>query len=75
MARRPGRHRGGHRCRHGGAQRAPAARGVGYLLAEGGVPVRCRSHHLTDDDLRVIADRAAIERKAVARPDLHVVGS
>ena len=36
----------------------PSARGVGFLLAEGGVPVRFRSCHLSDDQIDVIAARA-----------------
>jgi DNA segregation ATPase FtsK/SpoIIIE-like protein len=40
------------------------ARGVGYLLAEGGLPVRLRSYHLDDDTLARIADRAAALRAA-----------
>lgn len=39
------------------------ARGVGYLLAEGGVPVRLRSYHLDDAALLRIADRAAELRR------------
>jgi len=38
------------------------ARGVGYLLAEGGVPVRLRSYHLDDDTLLRVAERAAALR-------------
>jgi hypothetical protein len=40
------------------------ARGVGYLLAEGGVPVRLRSYHLDDATLLSIADRAAELRRS-----------
>ncbi len=36
----------------------PVARGVGFLLAEGGVPVRFRSCHLTDEHIDAIAARA-----------------
>jgi hypothetical protein len=36
----------------------PSARGVGFLLAEGGVPVRFRSCYLSDDQIERIADRA-----------------
>ncbi len=35
-----------------------ARRGVGLLLHEGGVPVQLRTFHLTDDDVRVLAERA-----------------
>jgi len=37
---------------------APAMRGVGLLLHEGGIPVRLRSFHLSDADVGVIAKRA-----------------
>ncbi len=37
----------------------PAARGVGFLLAEGGVPLRFRACHLGDEEVRSIAQRAA----------------
>jgi archaellum biogenesis ATPase FlaH len=40
----------------------PSTRGVGYLLAEGGVPVRFRSCHLSDDEIEVIAGRATALR-------------
>jgi DNA segregation ATPase FtsK/SpoIIIE-like protein len=33
-------------------------RGVGYLIAEGELPIRLRSYHLSDDDLDTIAARA-----------------
>ncbi|MHB8335360.1 MAG: FtsK/SpoIIIE domain-containing protein [Acidimicrobiales bacterium] len=35
-----------------------ARRGVGLLLHEGGVPVQLRTFHLTDDNVRVLAERA-----------------
>jgi FtsK/SpoIIIE family len=41
-----------------------AARGVGFLLHEGGLPVRMRACHLTDDDLVAIAARAEALRAA-----------
>jgi DNA segregation ATPase FtsK/SpoIIIE-like protein len=34
------------------------ARGVGFLLAEGAVPVKMRTHYLSDDDIAVLAQRA-----------------
>ncbi|MDA8043690.1 MAG: FtsK/SpoIIIE domain-containing protein [Actinomycetota bacterium] len=37
----------------------PANRGVGYLLHEGGTPLRMRSAYLDDPTLNAIADRAA----------------
>jgi len=44
----------------------PAQRGVGYLLAEGGTPVRLRAHYLTDDQLRALAERGREGRAAPA---------
>jgi len=41
----------------------PSARGVGFLLAEGGVPVRFRSCHLSDNEIDVISGRAAALRR------------
>jgi hypothetical protein len=40
----------------------PSQRGVGLLLHEGGLPVRVRAFHLSDDDLDEIATRAALVR-------------
>jgi S-DNA-T family DNA segregation ATPase FtsK/SpoIIIE len=40
----------------------PSARGVGFLLAEGGVPVRFRSCNLSDDQIDAIATRAEVTR-------------
>ena len=37
----------------------PANRGVGYLLAEGGVPIKFKACYLTDDDIDELAVRAA----------------
>jgi hypothetical protein len=37
-------------------------RGVGYLLAEGERPERIKGFHLSDDDLRAIAERASARR-------------
>ncbi|WP_239376400.1 FtsK/SpoIIIE domain-containing protein [Frankia sp. Cj5] len=47
----------------------PAARGVGWLLAEGGTPVRLRAHYLLDDELAHIARRAVAIRGAGWTPD------
>jgi FtsK/SpoIIIE family len=41
---------------------ASADRGVGYLLAEGGVPVRLRTFFLADDDVSELAARATALR-------------
>ena len=40
----------------------PSARGVGFVLAEGGVPVRFRSCHLSDPEIEVLAGRATALR-------------
>ena len=40
----------------------PATRGVGYLLAEGGVPTLIMTPYLSDDEIEVIADRAFEQR-------------
>ena len=44
----------------------PAARGVGWLIAEGGIPRRMRAAFLTDDQVRELATVAA-RRQAAAR--------
>ena len=41
----------------------PSARGVGFLLAEGGVPVRFRSCYLSDAQIDAIAGRAERRRR------------
>jgi S-DNA-T family DNA segregation ATPase FtsK/SpoIIIE len=41
----------------------PAKRGVGFLLAEGGVPVKLRAAYLPDEGVRAIATRAAALRR------------
>jgi hypothetical protein len=53
----------------------PAVRGVGYLIQEGGVPVRLRACYLDDLDLATLARRAEALRglPAPARPALRVV--
>jgi hypothetical protein len=45
------------------------ARGVGYLLAEGGTPVRCKAYYLDDDTIHTIAARGALLRGR--RPGPH----
>ncbi|MDP8968911.1 MAG: FtsK/SpoIIIE domain-containing protein [Actinomycetota bacterium] len=55
-----------------------AQRGVGYLLHEGGRPVRLRAHYLDDDQLMRIAARAAALRGRTDRehrPRLYEVGA
>ena len=44
----------------------PAARGIGWLLAEGGIPRRMRAAYLTDAQVRELATLAA-ERRVSAR--------
>jgi FtsK/SpoIIIE family len=52
---------------HSAAQVDPAARGVGLLLQEGGVPVRLRACYLDDLDLADLARRAELLR-STTRP-------
>jgi archaellum biogenesis ATPase FlaH len=40
----------------------PSQRGVGFLLAEGGIPKRFRAAYLTDEDIAVLAHRAEVLR-------------
>ncbi len=40
----------------------PAARGVGWLLAEGGIPRRVKSAYLSDADVARLAAHAALRR-------------
>ena len=40
----------------------PAQRGVGYLLAEGGIPKRFRAPFFSDEDVAVLAHRAEVLR-------------
>jgi DNA segregation ATPase FtsK/SpoIIIE-like protein len=47
----------------------PTARGVGYLLAEGAVPVKVRTHFLDDDAIAELAQRAA-SRRSQPTPEL-----
>jgi FtsK/SpoIIIE family len=53
----------------------PATRGVGYLIQEGGVPIRLRACYLDDLDLATIARRAEQLRglPAPSRPTLRIV--
>jgi hypothetical protein len=46
----------------------PAYRGIGYLLAEGGRPVRLRTFYLGDDDLATAARRAEQLRRSGGQP-------
>ncbi|MCW3041886.1 MAG: cell division protein FtsK, partial [Actinobacteria bacterium] len=43
-----------------------AERGVGFLLHEGGLPIRLRSYYLADDHLEAIAARAETLRRQVS---------
>jgi hypothetical protein len=54
----------------------PAARGVGWLLQEGGIPVRLRACRLDDLELAEVARRAEQVRGALRgseRPTLRLV--
>jgi hypothetical protein len=51
-----------------------ADRGVGFLLHEGGAPVRLKACYLSDDDLRSLATRAEMLRTTEG-PELRVVSS
>jgi hypothetical protein len=42
----------------------PTARGVGFLLAEGAVPIKIRTHYLDDGDIAALTKRAERRRKA-----------
>ncbi|HSV67103.1 MAG TPA: FtsK/SpoIIIE domain-containing protein [Mycobacteriales bacterium] len=44
----------------------PGARGVGWLIAEGGVPRRMKAAHLTDEQVAALAEHAAELRAALA---------
>jgi S-DNA-T family DNA segregation ATPase FtsK/SpoIIIE len=44
----------------------PSARGIGWLLAEGGIPRRMRAAYLTDEQVRELA-ATAVRRRAAAR--------
>jgi S-DNA-T family DNA segregation ATPase FtsK/SpoIIIE len=41
----------------------PTARGVGFLLAEGAVPIKVRAHYLSDADIAVLVRRAEMARR------------
>ncbi|RZT84609.1 S-DNA-T family DNA segregation ATPase FtsK/SpoIIIE [Pseudonocardia sediminis] len=43
---------------------APEAKGIGFLLAEGGIPRRVKAAYLSDDEVYALADRAALRRLA-----------
>ena len=48
----------------------PTTRGVGWLIAEGGVPRRIRTAYLTDDEVAGLAERAAKLRAEHGGPGL-----
>jgi hypothetical protein len=52
----------------------PAHRGVGYLLHEGGIPIRCRAHHVDDDTLGQLAARAETLRRELHSNDHSTPG-
>ena len=43
---------------------APEAKGIGFLLAEGGIPRRVKAAYLSDEQVYALADRAAMRRLA-----------
>ncbi|MFP5072407.1 FtsK/SpoIIIE domain-containing protein [Pseudonocardia nantongensis] len=43
---------------------APEAKGIGFLLAEGGIPRRVKAAYLSDDEVYALADRATLHRRA-----------
>ena len=45
----------------------PTARGVGFLLAEGAVPIKIRTHYLADDDIAALTKRAESVRGSSGR--------
>jgi DNA segregation ATPase FtsK/SpoIIIE-like protein len=45
----------------------PTARGVGFLLAEGAVPVKIRTHYLADEDIAALTKRAEWVRGSLGR--------
>jgi hypothetical protein len=45
----------------------PTARGVGFLLAEGAVPIKIRTHYLADDDIAILTRRAEAVRGSSPR--------
>jgi S-DNA-T family DNA segregation ATPase FtsK/SpoIIIE len=51
----------------------PVCPGVGWLLHETGLPVRCRTHFLDDDQVEALAARAATGRRADRGGRLRVV--
>ncbi len=49
---------------HSAASVAPEAKGIGFLLAEGGIPRRIKAAHLSDAQVYALAERAALRRLA-----------
>ncbi|GAA1082064.1 FtsK/SpoIIIE domain-containing protein [Pseudonocardia alni] len=49
---------------HSAASVAPETKGIGFLLAEGGVPRRIKAAHLSDEQVYALADHAAMRRLA-----------
>lgn len=48
---------------------APEAKGIGFLLAEGGIPARVKAAYLSDDEVYALADRATLRRLATGLAD------
>lgn len=54
---------------HTAASIAPEDKGIGLLLAEGGIPRRIKSAHLTDEQVYALADTASMRRLAAGLVD------
>ena len=60
---------------HNAGTISPADRGVGFLLAEDGLPVKLRTFYLDDEHIRALAARALAQRDALpADPEPGVRG-
>jgi hypothetical protein len=56
------------------AELDPACRGVGWLLHEAGLPLRCRTHFLDDDQVERLAARARDLRRTTSTRALRAAG-
>jgi hypothetical protein len=53
------------------AELDPACPGVGWLLHERGLPLRCRTHYLDDEQVEQLAARAIVLRRANRRAEFR----
>ena len=53
---------------------APETKGIGFLLAEGGIPRRIKSAYLTDEQVYALADTAAGRRRAAGLSAPEAIG-